>query len=276
MAPEVKERKLRWERVKGCHPPWTGATWQAQTARSAAGDPSPFNNVDADRQRLARYQADPSTAEIDAWAINEKQAKLKLLQRKNIGAQIYTTVLGPTSELLLLAEAVPSLLGAGISSAARAHMTGALRTVVQGGSKLTLEQQKLLVKELGIMARNAKELRRFVKPPLDMRPFTQMAEARMLTNKTPSGTYNYVRDEFGNVYVGPAAEHTHPRILGGGRSATGSGTLTIKDGVITSIDHMSGTFRHGPEALDSVIESMNNLGIKVLDDAAKYFRGSWE
>jgi len=106
-------------------------------------------------------------------------------------------------------------------------------------------------------------LDQYIKEPLDKFAYDQHPDARPLNAHTPDGLYNYVRDAEGKVMLGPAAPHTHPKILGGGKPATGSGSLRIENGVVTKLDNGSGTFRHGPETIPSVIESIKKQGMKV-------------
>ena len=65
-----------------------------------------------------------------------------------------------------------------------------------------------------------------------------------------AGTYVYVQDCAGVVWVGPDGPHMHPRVLGGARPAVAAGELTLGEGgEVLSINNLSGTFRCAPDSL---------------------------
>ncbi len=110
--------------------------------------------------------------------------------------------------------------------------------------------------------------------PSDTFPYEKLPNSRPFDAGVASGTYVYVQDPNGTVWIAENGIHLHPRILGGGRSVAVAGELVVKNGVVIEVDNVSGTFQFGPETLSQVIDALLRQGASVAADAARPFR--WE
>jgi RHS repeat-associated protein len=131
---------------------WMAARTKASTERFLASD------REKDAADLARFASDPSALAVDVWRVNAKRAKLKLFYLKSATLQGYAKTVGPVSELLMLSESIPLLLGGGVSAAIRNEVTANLGTLLRGGSSLTAKQQEALGQYFSRFAQFRKEL----------------------------------------------------------------------------------------------------------------------
>jgi hypothetical protein len=60
-----------------------------------------------------------------------------------------------------------------------------------------------------------------------------------------SGTYVYVQDADGVVWIVEDGVHRHPKVLGGAQPATAAGELIMQNGVVIEVNNVSGTFQFG-------------------------------
>jgi RHS repeat-associated protein len=112
-----------------------------------------------------------------------------------------------------------------------------------------------------------------IKAPLDPIPYEPHPLAARLSASAEPGDYVYVRDTSGDVHIAPDGPHVHPRVLGGGQSATGAGTLTIAPGgAVTSLDNISGTFQFGADTLPGVAGAIERQGLTVAPGAIRPFQ----
>jgi len=111
------------------------------------------------------------------------------------------------------------------------------------------------------------------KPPLDPFPYDRHPSSKPFGPAIEPGTYVFVQDADGTVFVVPELEgHLHPRVLGSGAPAAAAGGLTIEaGGVIVELDNYSGTFQFGPEFLPQVQEALERQGAVVRPDAFRPF-----
>jgi RHS repeat-associated protein len=111
------------------------------------------------------------------------------------------------------------------------------------------------------------------KAPFDASEFTPIhATSRPLSPYEAPGEYVYVRDRQYTVHIAENGPSRHPQVLGGGRKATGAGTIKIDpDGTITEITNFSGHFQFPGNSVLSVRQSLLQQGFKVQPDACKPF-----
>lgn len=107
------------------------------------------------------------------------------------------------------------------------------------------------------------ELLKYLKLPEDPFKYAMHPESEILTIDSPDGLHNFTRNVPGVVRIVPALPHTHPKAFGNGQPMTGSGTIAKEGRQITKLDNESGTFKHGPETLESVKKSLEQLGFEV-------------
>jgi|GEM_PF-2566949 len=113
------------------------------------------------------------------------------------------------------------------------------------------------------------------KKPLDPVAYERHPLSHALAPGEAPGTYCYLVDAKGVLYVAPIGQHVHPKILGRGAPAAAAGALRIgADGRVVEIDNVSGTFRHGPETLPLVAQAAVRQGLQVAPGALKPFH--WE
>jgi hypothetical protein len=79
--------------------------------------------------------------------------------------------------------------------------------------------------------------------PLDPFPYRRDSRSRLIDSDLADGSYVYVRNEQGQIFVLPDGPHRHPRVLGGGAAALYAGDLRIEAGVVTELTNLSGTFQ---------------------------------
>jgi hypothetical protein len=113
-----------------------------------------------------------------------------------------------------------------------------------------------------------------IRAPSDTFPYEKLPNSRLCDAFVHDGSYVYVQDPSGGVWIAENGIHLHPRILGGGQSAAAAGELLVKNGNIIEVDNVSGTFQFGPETLPQVIDALQRQGARVAADAARPFR--WE
>jgi hypothetical protein len=108
------------------------------------------------------------------------------------------------------------------------------------------------------------------KAPLDDFPYPQHPSSTVLGPDVDPGTYVYVRDVDGTVYIADNGPHMHPQVLGGAQPAIGAGEITIgSDGMVTEINNESGTFRFTGQSLPGVEQAVKNQGLTVSPGAVK-------
>jgi hypothetical protein len=113
------------------------------------------------------------------------------------------------------------------------------------------------------------------KLPLDLYPYPRDPRSRPYQPGLRAGTYVYVQEGSGQVWISPDGNHMHPKTLGGARPAAAAGELIVDDaGRIVEVNNISGTFQFGPETLSVVIAALERQGATVADAAAHPFY--WE
>jgi hypothetical protein len=112
------------------------------------------------------------------------------------------------------------------------------------------------------------------KPPGDPYPYERLPDSRPFDSSLEMGTYVYVQDAEGTVWIAEDGIHRHPKLLGGAQPAAAAGELVVDHGVIVEVNNVSGTFQFGPETLPQVIEALQRQGGTIDPDAARPFR--WE
>ena len=105
------------------------------------------------------------------------------------------------------------------------------------------------------------------KCPLDPEPWPRDSRATVLSGSVLPGTYVYVRDASGLIYVCPDplaghGSHLHPKVLGYGQPVSGAGAITIgENATIERLDNYSVTFRFGPDILKSILDQALKQGM---------------
>ena len=111
-----------------------------------------------------------------------------------------------------------------------------------------------------------------MKAPLDRTPYPQDSRSRPIDATIADGGYVYVCDSNGTVHVLPDGPHLHPRVLGGGQSASYAGDLTVQGGKVVDLTNLSGTFQFDDEAgLKAVAEEIRQQGLTVEQGAVRFF-----
>lgn len=109
-------------------------------------------------------------------------------------------------------------------------------------------------------------------PPTDQTPYPRDPRSRPINIGLPDGNYVFVQDELGVIHELPDGPHTHPRVLGAGRSAKYAGDLRIEDGTIRDVTNLSGTFQcDDPEGLREVVGALRGHGFVVRPGAVRFF-----
>jgi hypothetical protein len=86
--------------------------------------------------------------------------------------------------------------------------------------------------------------------PLDLERYRRHNESAPFSPSLAVGTYVYVQDCAGTVWVLSDGPHRHPRVLGGARPVVAAGELVLaENGEVLSINNLSGTFRCAPDSL---------------------------
>ena len=108
--------------------------------------------------------------------------------------------------------------------------------------------------------------------PLDSHPYARDPRSQPLTRQTSDGTYVYLRNTSGLLWVLPDGIHLHPKLLGSGLPATYAGDLTIVNGVVVEITNCSGTFQFDDrQGLVEVAHEVVSLGIPMAASAIRFF-----
>jgi hypothetical protein len=111
-----------------------------------------------------------------------------------------------------------------------------------------------------------------MKSPLDSTPYPRDPRSQPIGPATEDGSYVFVRDANGIVYVLPDGPHMHPRVLGSASPAMYAGDLTIEGGRVTDLTNLSGTFEFDDEAgLLEVAEQIRAQGMRVEAGAIRFF-----
>lgn len=111
-----------------------------------------------------------------------------------------------------------------------------------------------------------------LKAPADATPYPQDPRSQLAGRGLPDGTYVYVQNEQGLIYVLPDGPHLHPRVLGGGRLAMYAGDLTIQSSRLTDVTNLSGTFEFDDlQGLLDVVLQFQVQGLQVEPGAARFF-----
>lgn len=111
-----------------------------------------------------------------------------------------------------------------------------------------------------------------MKDPLDRTAYEQDPRSAQIRPDMPNGSYVYVQDENGAVFVLPDGPHLHPKVLGGARPAMYAGDLTIEDGTIVDVTNLSGTFQFDdPDGLLAVADKLIECGCGVKQSAVRFF-----
>jgi hypothetical protein len=111
-----------------------------------------------------------------------------------------------------------------------------------------------------------------LKLPRDRTPYPRDPRSHPISVSTPDGSYVYVEDERGVVWVLPDEGHVHPKVLGGARRAKYAGDLTIEDGKIKDVTNLSGTFRFASRrGLRQVAAQLRAAGLRVMPGALRFF-----
>ena len=109
-------------------------------------------------------------------------------------------------------------------------------------------------------------------PPQDRTPYPRHADSRRATCLLPDGSYVYVQSPEGTVWILEDGPHRHPRVLGDGRSARYAGDFTVRDGVVTDLTNLSGTFRPDDRAgLLAVADALEAASLTLRDGAVRFF-----
>jgi hypothetical protein len=110
------------------------------------------------------------------------------------------------------------------------------------------------------------------KHPVDATPYSRDPRCRLAAADAVSGSYVYVQDLRGDIYIVPDGPHLHAKVLGGGRPAAYAGDLTIENGEVTDVTNLSGTFQcDEPEGLLKAAEQLRRQGLSVRPGAVRFF-----
>jgi hypothetical protein len=111
-----------------------------------------------------------------------------------------------------------------------------------------------------------------MKHPLDPKPYRQDSRSRELTVEVSDGGYVYVLDLQGVIHALPDGPHLHPKILGNAQPVEYAGDLTIRDGRISDVTNLSGTFAcDDREGLRNVVDELRRLEFEINEGAVRYF-----
>lgn len=105
------------------------------------------------------------------------------------------------------------------------------------------------------------------KLPGDLKLWPRHPNSCVLSKNAPAGSYVYLRDASGLIYVCPDPKqghgtHLHPQILGYGLPASAAGSMIIGQGAtIERLDNYSGTFCFGPEILNDTLAQAIKQGM---------------
>jgi len=108
--------------------------------------------------------------------------------------------------------------------------------------------------------------------PLDLTPYARSASTRLLGPGEQDGTYVFVQDIWGNVWIADNGPHMHPQVLGNATPVASAGEITIQDGVVSEINNISGTFRPDASTLNRVQGAAEMQGMVVNPGAIQPFQ----
>jgi hypothetical protein len=110
------------------------------------------------------------------------------------------------------------------------------------------------------------------KSPLDTTPYPRDSRSQALPSSLPDGSYIYVRDVRGIIYILPDGPHMHPHVLGAAAPATYAGDFTIEQRTVVDVTNLSGTFQFDdPDGLREVAAEMQRAGLTVASGAVRLF-----
>lgn len=113
-----------------------------------------------------------------------------------------------------------------------------------------------------------------LKYPLDATPYVRDSRSRLAGRACPDGSYVYVQNLAGEVYIVPDGPHLHPKVLGGNQAALYAGDLTIEQGEISELTNLSGAFQcDEPDGLLAVAEQLRRQHLTVRAGAVRFFPG---
>jgi hypothetical protein len=111
-----------------------------------------------------------------------------------------------------------------------------------------------------------------MKRPLDPFPYERDPRSREIRKGIKDGSYVYVRDPDGTIYVLPDGLHMHPKVLGNCKPAIYAGDMTIFDGKIKDLTNLSGTFQFSDEkGLLDVAKWLEENGFEILLESVRIF-----
>jgi hypothetical protein len=108
--------------------------------------------------------------------------------------------------------------------------------------------------------------------PTDPERYTQRRNSTPFSRELAPGAYVFVQDCAGTVWVLPDGCHVHPYVLGRARPAVAAGELMVEEnGVVTSINNLSGTFLCHPDCLFTAVGGLIAQGATITADAIHRF-----
>ena len=106
--------------------------------------------------------------------------------------------------------------------------------------------------------------------PLDEELYDRDPRSSPIDIGIADGSYVYVRDEHGTIFVLPDGQHLHPKVLGGSQLAMYAGDLTVKFGKIKDLTNLSGTFQFSDaEGLLDVAIVLEEIGFQIMPGAVR-------
>ena len=99
--------------------------------------------------------------------------------------------------------------------------------------------------------------------PLDLTKYAPLESTKLLGPGVEDGTYAFVQDIRGKVWIADNGMHVHPQILGNATPVASAGEITVKDGVVTMINNESGTFTPAASTLNRVQGAAEAQGMVV-------------
>jgi hypothetical protein len=108
--------------------------------------------------------------------------------------------------------------------------------------------------------------------PKDLERYKRHPGTVPFSVELPAGSYVFVQDVFGEVWLAPDGSHVHPKILGRVQPAVAAGELTLlANGEVASINNLSGTFQCPPDSLLVAIGGLIKQGAAVRPDAVSEY-----
>ena len=104
--------------------------------------------------------------------------------------------------------------------------------------------------------------------PLDPERYRRDNQCVRFAPGMPAGSYVFVQDCAGTVWILPDGFHRHPRVLGGSRPAVAAGELIVgENGEVISLNNLSGTFQCAADSLLTAVGGLVKQGARVSADA---------